>query len=98
MSSWGLGRRLLTGHGQPALGRVYKLTALRRGTGPWKYKLKQSEQTQKISTPGILQVRRYSSDDGFVADAIYDLQLGIEESCTIVHPLDFTRRRRIAPN
>jgi nicotinate phosphoribosyltransferase len=43
-------------------------------------------------------VRRYFSDDGFIADAIYDLQLGIEESCTLVHPLDFTRRKRISPN
>ncbi len=43
-------------------------------------------------------MRRYFSDDGFIADAIYDLQLGIEESCTLVHPLDFTRRKRIAAN
>jgi nicotinate phosphoribosyltransferase len=98
ISSWGVGTRLVTGHDQPALGGVYKLTALRRSGGPWEYKLKLSEQTQKISTPGILQVRRYFSEDGFIADAIYDLQLGIEESCTLVHPLDFTRRKRIARN
>ncbi|MCI0723447.1 MAG: nicotinate phosphoribosyltransferase [Acidobacteria bacterium] len=95
IASWGVGTRLVTGHGQSALGGVYKLTALRRAGGPWEYKLKLSEQTQKISTPGILQVRRYFSDEGFIADAIYDLQLGIEESCTLVHPLDFTRRKRI---
>ena len=98
ITSWGVGTRLVTGHDQPALGGVYKLTALRRARGPWEYKLKLSEQTQKISTPGILQVRRYFSDDGFIADAIYDLQLSIEDSCTLVHPLDFTRRKRIAPN
>jgi nicotinate phosphoribosyltransferase len=96
INSWGVGTRLVTGHDQPALGGVYKLTALRRGLGPWEYKLKLSEQAQKISTPGILQVRRYFSENGFVADAVYDLQLGIQESCTIVHPLDFTRHKRIA--
>jgi nicotinate phosphoribosyltransferase len=98
ITSWGVGTRLVTGHDQPALGGVYKLTALRRPRGPWEYKLKLSEQAQKISTPGILQVRRYFSEDGFIADAIYDLQLGIEESCTLVHPLDFTQRKRIAPH
>lgn len=96
IGSWGVGTRLVTGHDQPALGGVYKLTALRRARGPWEYKLKLSEQAQKISTPGILQVRRYYSGDSFIADAIYDLGLGIGESCTIVDPLDFTRRKRIA--
>jgi nicotinate phosphoribosyltransferase len=98
VTSWGVGTRLVTGHDQPALGGVYKLTALRRARGSWEYKLKLSEQTQKISTPGILQVRRYSSADGFMADAIYDLQLGIEDGATIVHPLDFTRRKRTTRN
>lgn len=92
---WGVGTRLVTGHDQPALGGVYKLTALRQPGGAWQYKLKLSEQTAKISTPGILQVRRFYSDEGFVADAIYDLQIGLPGSCTIVHPLDFTRRKRI---
>jgi len=95
IASWGVGTRLVTGHDQPALGGVYKLAALRRPPGAWEYKLKLSEQTQKISTPGILQVRRYLSDQGLVADAIYDMQLGTEASCTLVHPLDFTRRKRI---
>jgi nicotinate phosphoribosyltransferase len=68
---------------------------MRKPRGPWEYKLKLSEQTAKISTPGILQVRRYFSKDGLVADAIFDLQSGLGEPCTIVHPLDFTRRKRI---
>lgn len=92
---WGVGTRLVTGFGQPALGGVYKLTALRRSGQPWQYKLKLSEQTAKISTPGILQIRRYLSEEGFIADAIYDLQSGLADGCTIVHPLDFTRRRKI---
>jgi nicotinate phosphoribosyltransferase len=92
---WGVGTRLVTGYDQPALGGVYKLTALRRPGEAWQYKLKLSEQTAKISTPGILQVRRYLSDEGFVADAVFDLQSGLTGDCTIVHPLDFTRRKRI---
>jgi nicotinate phosphoribosyltransferase len=92
---WGVGTRLVTAHDQPALGGVYKLTALRQPGGPWQYKLKLSEQTAKISTPGILQVRRFLSEEGFVADAIYDLQSTLGGECTIVHPLDFTRRKHV---
>ena len=95
---WGVGTRLVTGYDQPALGGVYKLTALRRPGEAWQYKLKLSEQTAKISTPGILQVRRYFSDEGFVADAIYDLHSDLKDGCTIVHPLDFTRRKKISGN
>jgi nicotinate phosphoribosyltransferase len=95
ISVWGVGTRLVTGYDQPALGGVYKLTALRRPGEAWQYKLKLSEQAAKISTPGILQVRRYLSDDGFIADAIYDLQSSLTGDCTIVHPLDFTRQKRI---
>jgi nicotinate phosphoribosyltransferase len=95
---WGVGTRLVTGYDQPALGGVYKLTALRRPGDPWQYKLKLSEQTAKISTPGILQVRRYFSNEGFVADAIYDLESGLKDGCTIVDPLDFTRRKKIPGN
>lgn len=93
---WGVGTKLVTGYDQPALGGVYKLTAVRRRGQPWQYKLKLSEQTSKISTPGILQVRRYFTDQGLVADAIYDLNLGLKDDCMIVHPVDITRRKKIA--
>ena len=92
---WGVGTRLVTGNDQPALGGVYKLTALRQPGGAWEHKLKLSEQTAKVSTPGILQVRRFLSDDGFVADAIYDQLLGLGDTIHIVHPLDFTRRKEV---
>jgi nicotinate phosphoribosyltransferase len=96
IAAWGVGTRLVSGHGDPALGGVYKLTALREPGGPWRYRLKLSEQTAKISPPGLLQVRRYLVDGEPVADAIYDLQLGIGEAPMIVDPLDMTRRRAIA--
>src|SRR5207248_6530890 len=37
------------------------------------------------------------NDDGFVADAIYDTLTGIEDGCTVVDPVDMTRRKKIAP-
>lgn len=92
---WGVGTRLVTGYDQPALGGVYKLTAVRQTGEPWNYKLKLSEQAVKTSTPGILQVRRFCAGDQFLADAIYDAELGPPADFIIVDPLDATRRRPI---
>jgi nicotinate phosphoribosyltransferase len=87
---WGVGTRLITAYDQPALGGVYKLSALRRhGEGAWQYRIKVSEQAMKTSNPGMLQVRRFED-----ADMIFD-QLAGEPSHVIVDPLDLTRRRVI---
>lgn len=96
---WGVGTRLCTGFDQPALGGVYKLSAIRRGEQPWQYRVKLSEQTAKISTPGIHQVRRFVRDGQLVADMIYDETLpprAADGQYTLVDPLDLTRRKRIA--
>lgn len=95
INAWGVGTRLVTGYDQPALGGVYKLTALRNPGSAWEYKLKLSEQMIKISTPGILQVRRYFNEFGFLADAIYSLEHGIKDGCVIVDPVDNTRRKLV---
>ena len=65
--------------------------------GKWQYKLKVSEQTAKVSTPGVLQVRRFYRDDQLAGDAIYDLDTGIPPQPTIVDPNDMTRRKTFAP-
>ena len=70
---WGVGTRLVTGYDEPALGGVYKLSAVRRPGGPWQYTVKLSEQQLKISTPGVLQVRRFRDRGQSAGDAIYDL-------------------------
>jgi nicotinate phosphoribosyltransferase len=78
ISVWGVGTHLVTSYDQPALDGVYKLSALRDEHGKWQYKLKLSEQTIKISNPGIYQVRRYlDQGNRFVKDVMYDVELGI---------------------
>jgi nicotinate phosphoribosyltransferase len=93
---WGVGTKLATAYDQPALGGVYKLTAIRPAGGKWEYKLKLSEQSVKVNNPGIHQVRRFRSDQEFLADAIYDRELGVPLEFTVVDPLDPTRRKHIA--
>lgn len=95
ISVWGVGTRLVTAHDQPALGGVYKLSAIRTGGGPWRDKVKVSEQTVKVSDPGILQVRRFWADGEPLADMIYDTKHPAPATPVIVNPGDPTRRKRV---
>ena len=96
IDTWGIGTKLVTAYDQPALGGVYKLAALRTANGTWEYKLKLSEQLVKISTPGILQVRRYFNPQGFVADMIYSEEQPVPATATIIDPADVTRRKTLS--
>jgi nicotinate phosphoribosyltransferase len=58
---WGVGTQLVTAYDQPALGGVYKLAALfDEASQTWEHKMKLSETSIKVSTPGSLQLRRFS--------------------------------------
>jgi nicotinate phosphoribosyltransferase len=93
---WGVGTKLCTAYDEPALGGVYKLAAVRRRQDqPWSYRVKLSEQAVKVSNPGLQQVRRMRQGGEFVADVIYDEQLGIADGCTLVDPMDPTRQKII---
>lgn len=95
ISIWGVGTRLITGHDQAAMGCVYKLSAVRDPGGPWKPRMKLSEQAAKVSNPGIQQVRRYLSGSEFAGDMIWheDPSAPTEPKPLMIDPLDMTRRR-----
>ena len=93
---WGVGTKLVTAYDQPALGGVYKLSAVREPGGAWQYKVKLSEQAVKTSTPGLLQVRRYREAQGYMADMIYNIEDTLTPAPTIIDPMDLTRRKAIA--
>jgi nicotinate phosphoribosyltransferase len=97
IDTWGVGTMLVTAYDQPALGGVYKLSALRKPDGSWDYKIKLSEQAAKVTDPGVLQVRRFRKGNEFVGDAIYDETRPVPRSITIVDPADATRRKHFAP-
>lgn len=94
---WGVGTRLITAYDQPALGGVYKLGALKRGGREWEHRVKISEQAAKITTPGMLQVRRFFSGREATGDMIWDELTG-DPSRTIVDPADPTRRKTFPAN
>src|SRR2546430_1231735 len=94
---WGVGTKLVTAYDQPALGGVYKLSAVRGDDGHWVYKVKLSEQVAKVSTPGIQQVRRFRSDKEFIGDGIFDVERGVFVVFMIVDLFDTTHHKHIKP-
>jgi nicotinate phosphoribosyltransferase len=96
---WGVGTRLDTCYDQPALGAIYKLTAICDPDGAWRYPVKLSEHSSKISIPGVLGVRRFVDPTGrFRADMIYDEDLPAPpDGDVIVDPADALHMRAIAP-
>ena len=90
---WGVGTKLMV----PSLAGVYKLSALRQPGGAWEPKIKLSDQPAKISIPGILQVRRYRTINGNVADCIYDERTDLSQGGTMINLQDQTRQMRLPP-
>ena len=99
---WGVGTHLATAYDQPALGAVYKLTAIRDASGEWTPRLKVSEQAAKTTNPGLLQVRRYletrprASRGEYAGDMLIDELTPPNGDATMVDPFDLTRRKRFA--
>ena len=61
--------------------------------------MKVSESSQKTTIPGVLNVRRFVDESGKLAgDMIYDVQRGIDNSNTIVDPMDILRRKKLGHN
>ncbi|MDQ3783064.1 MAG: nicotinate phosphoribosyltransferase [Actinomycetota bacterium] len=68
---FGVGTRLITSHGDPALGGVYKLVAVQDAAGGWLPAIKVSADVAKVAVPGAKQVYRLYSGDGLAtADVI----------------------------
>ncbi len=91
---WGVGTKLATAYDQPALGGVYKLSAIR--TGPdkeWKYRVKLSEEAEKSSLPGILQVRRFFKDESPFVDLIFSHDHIPEKDSIMVDRRNMARRK-----
>lgn len=95
IDAWGVGTHLATGWDQPALGGIYKLSAVREPGGEWQPKVKVTEQTAKTSLPGVLGVRRYFRADGTLAgDMVYDAQAAPSgPSALMISPTDPTKRK-----
>jgi nicotinate phosphoribosyltransferase len=94
---YGVGTRLITSAGDPALGGVYKLTAIRKGN-EWIPAIKLSETTEKIPNPGNKQVwRLYNGSKKATADLISlaDEEITKSEHLILHHPTIDSKKRTI---
>lgn len=93
---WGIGTKLVTAYDQPALGAVYKLSAMKSREGKWEPKIKVSQQSIKINVPGLHNVKRFKSNGRPIGDMIYqEGDMEDQEYVLIIDPTDATRRKRI---
>jgi nicotinate phosphoribosyltransferase len=86
--TYGVGTRLLTSHGYPALGGVYKLVAI-DGTGEWLPAMKISDTPEKMPIPGDKRVWRIYDDRGLAtADVVSagDEDLSFGGGLDLYHP------------
>ena len=71
ITSWGVGTNLITPKDCPSFGGVYKLAAIQNAEGQFIPKIKISENTEKITNPGLKDVYRIYDEAGHsVADLI----------------------------
>lgn len=87
---WGVGTRLVTSFSCPALGGVYKLTALDEADKRMTPKIKRSDNPQKITNPGIKKaVRMYDKRGQMRGDVLFfdDEEIPRMRSFRVHHPM-----------
>lgn len=82
---WGVGTRMITSMGNPALGGVYKLSA-EEVNGTFKPRIKVSENPAKITNPGVKQLYRFY--DRRSGKALADLIALADEDFSSGEPLE----------
>ena len=92
IDSWGVGTRLITSEDMPALGGVYKLSAVIEKDGKVTPKIKLSDNTAKITNPAFKSLYRlYDKENGMaIADLITlkDEKLDDTKPLTLFHPVE----------
>ncbi len=96
---YGIGTRLITSWGEPALGGVYKLVAVFHENA-WLPAIKISDTPEKTPNPGNKVIYRIYDQRGYAtADvlALHDEVLDGKKEMTLRHPNDHTKFRKLAP-
>lgn len=74
ITNWGVGTKLVTAYDQPALGGVFKMTAIRsEDDTTWIPKIKVSENAAKTTIPGFIDTFRFENEYGdYIGDIVGD--------------------------
>jgi nicotinate phosphoribosyltransferase len=90
VDNWGVGTRLVTSYSCPALGGVYKLTALDEDGKQMVPKIKKSDNPEKIINPGLKKVMRMYDESGQMRGDVILLeeeQIPGGRSFKVYHPM-----------
>ena len=94
INAWGVGTKLACADGNPSLGAVCKLSAIKRNN-QWQDAIKVSDSREKINIPGILQTKRFYKNKQMIADMIYDIRHNIHKPYNITSPKDVTKQKQM---
>ncbi|MBQ9727995.1 MAG: nicotinate phosphoribosyltransferase [Clostridia bacterium] len=99
IDSWGVGTKLITSEDLPALGGVYKLSAVIEKDGKMTPKIKLSDNTAKITNPAFKNLYRlYDKSNGMaIADLITLRDERVDESkpLTLFHPVETWKEHEV---
>lgn len=85
IDSFGVGERLITSRSEPVFGAVYKIAAIEK-EGKYEARIKVSENTEKITNPGLKKVYRIYDEEG---KAIADLLAESDQELDFSKPLRY---------
>lgn len=85
IDSFGVGERLITSRSEPVFGAVYKIAAIEKD-GNYEARIKISENTEKITNPGLKKVYRVYDEEG---KAIADLLAESNQELDFSKPLRY---------
>lgn len=94
--SYGVGTRMITSHGAPALDGVYKLVAMKGKQDNWHPTMKSSESPDKVLNPGRKVIWRIYDKDGKAIADLISLEgevPAIQNELILHHPSDQTKMR-----
>jgi nicotinate phosphoribosyltransferase len=98
IDQWGVGTRLTTAYSTPALGGVYKLTAIEE-EGRMQARIKRSDDPEKTTNPGLKKVVRFFKASGKIwGDMMFPAQESIKKGpVTGYHPIRLSPSRVYPP-
>ncbi len=98
---WGVGTKLITSNDCPSFGGVYKLAAQEDENGVLQYKIKLSENPEKITNPGLKKVFRfYDIETGKIKADLIALEhetIDTTKFITIFDPLATWKKMTLKP-
>lgn len=99
VDSWGIGTKLITAYDQPALGAVYKLSAIENSEGVLQNRIKISGDPDKLTTPSKKNVYRIINSSTGMSEGEYiteySEEIDLNAPLLMFHPIYTMKRKKV---